>query len=116
MMTTMRKNIATNAVDSKYAIQTVYFWDVENTWEQVQNGECEVIEITLHSGYRVAGKTMVIGERMYMPLGEYDECKEAKKMFDWACRIVTQENEKYTTEIKVNQMGNPVVIHNSKEA
>ena len=64
----MGKNIACINKDTKYGIQIVYFWDEENTWEQVQNGECEVIEITLHSGYRPSGKRMTVGERMFMPI------------------------------------------------
>ena len=110
----MRKNIATRAVDGKYAVQTVYFWDEENTWEEVTNGECEVIEITLHSTYRPSGKRMTIGERMFMPLGEYDNCDEAKMMYDWACRIVNKENEVYRTWIEINDMMNPVVMNEVK--
>ena len=112
----MMKNIACKNKDGEYAIQTVYFWDEENTWEDVNNGLCEVIEVTLHSTYRPSGKRMTVGERMFMPLGDYDDTNNKnKEYYDWACKILTEENKNYTTEIKTNKMGNPVVIHNKKE-
>ena len=111
----MKKNIACINKDGKYAIQTVYFWDEENTWEDVNNGLCQVIELTLHSGYRPSGKQMIVGDKMFWPLGEYDDTNNKDKVYyDWACKILTEENENYTTEIKTNEMGNPVVIHNKK--
>lgn len=111
----MQKNIAINEKDGNYAIQTVYFWDKENTWEQVQNGDCQVVEVTLHSGYRPSGKLMKVGDKMFFPLGEYDNPhNDNKKYYDTACRILTKENVIWTTEIKTNSMGNPVVIHNKQ--
>ena len=112
----MRKNTAIINSDQRYSVQTVYFWEEQNTWEEVQKGQCEVIEVTLHTGYRPNGKRMTVGDRMFMPLGEYDDNNNPnKKYYDAACRIITEENKKYTTEIQLNKMGNPVVIHNLKE-
>ncbi len=112
----MQKNTAILESEQKYGIQAVYFWDEENTWEEVQNGECQVIEVTLHSGYRPSGKLMTIGDTMFWPLGEYDNPhNKNKKYYHTACRILTRESNTLTTQIEVNEMGNPVVIRKNKE-
>lgn len=113
----MQKNIAIYDSEHKYAEQAVYFWDRENTWEQVQNGECQVIEVVLHTGYRPSGKLMTVGETMFIPLGEYDNPNNKNKIYyDWAADLLTRESEKLTTEIYVNTSGNPAVIRNRKGA
>jgi len=111
-----QKNVAISGGGRYY---TVYLWDEDNTWDEVVKGQCQYIQIDFQEGYRASGYIKQQGQRMMMPLGEYDNINNPnKKYFDMGVRMINKEekispsNDRngFTYSIEVNSMGNPVVV------
>ena len=106
--------IGLKLVDRKYGVQEVYLTRPNVTVFDAQKDGGDALKITLHTHYRPTVWQINFGADMIVNLGEYDENKDAKKWIDFACRLVSRENEEFMT--RIDESGHhPTVVNEPKE-